>query len=63
MTCRSTMSAMRETWDEIAVDGDVAAKDCLVRYRRNGRVLAIASIYRDLESLKAEVAMEQAQAA
>ncbi len=52
-----------QTWDEIAVDGDVAAKDCLVRYRRNGRVLAIASIYRDLESLKAEVAMEQAQVA
>ena len=25
-----------QTWDEIAVDGDVAAKDCLVRYRRNG---------------------------
>jgi hypothetical protein len=33
--------------------------DCLLRYKRNGRVLAVASIYRDVESLKAEVAMER----
>jgi NADPH-dependent 2,4-dienoyl-CoA reductase/sulfur reductase-like enzyme len=36
-----------ETWDEIAVDGDIAAKDCLLQYKRQGRVLAVASIYRD----------------
>jgi NADPH-dependent 2,4-dienoyl-CoA reductase/sulfur reductase-like enzyme/nitrite reductase/ring-hydroxylating ferredoxin subunit len=48
-----------ETWDEIAVDGDIAAKDCLLQYRKNGRVLAVASIYRDLASLRAELAMEQ----
>jgi apoptosis-inducing factor 3 len=35
------------------------AKDCLLRYKPNRRVLAVASIYRDVESLKAEVAMEQ----
>jgi hypothetical protein len=35
------------------------AKDCLLRYKRNGRVLAVASIYRDVESLEAEVAMER----
>jgi len=52
-----------QKWDRIEVDGDIAAKDCLVRYRRNGRVLAVASIYRDLDSLKAEIAMEQGQAA
>jgi NADPH-dependent 2,4-dienoyl-CoA reductase/sulfur reductase-like enzyme/nitrite reductase/ring-hydroxylating ferredoxin subunit len=46
-------------WDEISIDGDIAAKDCLLRVKRNGRVLAVASIFRDLESLKAEVAMEQ----
>jgi NADPH-dependent 2,4-dienoyl-CoA reductase/sulfur reductase-like enzyme/nitrite reductase/ring-hydroxylating ferredoxin subunit len=50
-----------ETWDEIAVDGDIAARDCLLRYKRKGRVLAVASIYRDLESLKAELAMERGQ--
>jgi apoptosis-inducing factor 3 len=51
-----------ERWDAIAVEGDVEAKDCLLRYRRDGRVLAAASIYRDLDNLKAELAMEQAVA-
>ena len=49
-----------ESWDTIAVEGDIKAKDCLLRYRRDGRVLAVASIYRDLDSLKAEFAMEKA---
>jgi NADPH-dependent 2,4-dienoyl-CoA reductase/sulfur reductase-like enzyme/nitrite reductase/ring-hydroxylating ferredoxin subunit len=49
-----------ETWDEISVEGSIAAKDCLVRYKRGGRVLAVASIYRDLPSLQAELAMEKA---
>jgi hypothetical protein len=31
-----------------------------LQYRRNGKVLAVASIFRDLESLKAELAMERA---
>jgi NADPH-dependent 2,4-dienoyl-CoA reductase/sulfur reductase-like enzyme len=48
-----------EQWDEIAVEGDIKAKDCLLRYRRNGRVLAVASIYRDIPSLQAELAMER----
>lgn len=48
-----------EQWDEIAIEGDIAAKDCLLRYKRGGRVLAVASIYRDLASLEAELAMEQ----
>jgi hypothetical protein len=51
-----------EGWDELAIDGDIAARDCMLRYKRNGRVLAVASIYRDVESLKAEVAMEQGAA-
>ena len=48
-----------ESWDELAVEGDVAAKDCLLSYKRKGRVLAVASIYRDLDNLKAELAMER----
>jgi NADPH-dependent 2,4-dienoyl-CoA reductase/sulfur reductase-like enzyme len=48
-----------ETWDTLTVEGDIAAKDCVLRYRRNGRVLAVASIYRDVENLQAELAMEQ----
>jgi len=51
-----------EAWDEITIDGDIASKDCLLRFKRNGRVAAVASIFRDLESLKAEVAMEHAKA-
>jgi apoptosis-inducing factor 3 len=48
-----------ETWDTLTVDGEIAAKDCLLRYGRNGRVLAVASIFRDLENLQAELAMER----
>ena len=51
-----------ESWDELAIEGDIAARDCLLRYRRNGRDLAVASIYRDVESLQAELAMERAAA-
>jgi len=48
-----------EKWDKIDIEGDIKARDCLVRYRRDGRVLAVASIFRDLENLEAEAAMEQ----
>ena len=52
-----------EKWDEVAIDGEIASKDCLLRYKRNGRVLAVASIFRDAESLRAELSMEKAQIA
>jgi NADPH-dependent 2,4-dienoyl-CoA reductase/sulfur reductase-like enzyme len=48
-----------ERWDEIAVDGDVKAKDCALRYKLKGQVLAVASIFRDVENLQAEVMMER----
>jgi NADPH-dependent 2,4-dienoyl-CoA reductase/sulfur reductase-like enzyme len=48
-----------EKWDNIDIDGDIAARDCLLKYKSNGRVLAVASIYRDLASLQAAHAMEQ----
>lgn len=48
-----------EKWDEIAVEGSIQGKDCLVRYVSGGRVLAVASIYRDIPSLQAEIAMER----
>jgi NADPH-dependent 2,4-dienoyl-CoA reductase/sulfur reductase-like enzyme/nitrite reductase/ring-hydroxylating ferredoxin subunit len=51
-----------ETWDEIAIDGDIKGRDCLLHYKKGNRVLAVASIYRDIESLKAELAMEKAVA-
>jgi apoptosis-inducing factor 3 len=47
-----------EKWDRVEVDGDIKSRDCLVRYRQNGKVLAVASIFRDIDSLKAEMSME-----
>ena len=52
-----------ETFDEIAIDGDITGRDCLLRYKSGGRVLAVSSIYRDLASLEAELAMEQGRPA
>jgi NADPH-dependent 2,4-dienoyl-CoA reductase/sulfur reductase-like enzyme/nitrite reductase/ring-hydroxylating ferredoxin subunit len=48
-----------ETWDEIALESGIAARDCLLKYKRRDRVLAVASINRDLASLQAELAMER----
>jgi NADPH-dependent 2,4-dienoyl-CoA reductase/sulfur reductase-like enzyme/nitrite reductase/ring-hydroxylating ferredoxin subunit len=48
-----------EKWDDIAIDGEIGSRDCLLKYKSNGRVLAVASIYRDLASLQTELAMEQ----
>ena len=44
-------------WDDLEIEGNIKARDCLVRYRHNGEVVAVASISRDLENLKEEVAM------
>jgi NADPH-dependent 2,4-dienoyl-CoA reductase/sulfur reductase-like enzyme/nitrite reductase/ring-hydroxylating ferredoxin subunit len=52
-----------ESWDEIQIDGDVMKKDCLLRFKRHGRVAAVASIFRDLQSLQAELEMEREVAA
>jgi NADPH-dependent 2,4-dienoyl-CoA reductase/sulfur reductase-like enzyme/nitrite reductase/ring-hydroxylating ferredoxin subunit len=51
-----------ERWDDLEIEGDIASRDCLLRFKRNGRVLAIASIFRDVESLRAEARMENAPA-
>jgi NADPH-dependent 2,4-dienoyl-CoA reductase/sulfur reductase-like enzyme/nitrite reductase/ring-hydroxylating ferredoxin subunit len=51
-----------EKWDEIAIDGDIAGRDCVLRYKSGGRTLAVASIYRDIASLEAEIAMERTTA-
>jgi NADPH-dependent 2,4-dienoyl-CoA reductase/sulfur reductase-like enzyme/nitrite reductase/ring-hydroxylating ferredoxin subunit len=48
-----------ESWDAIQVVGDISGRNCLVAYRQAGRVLAVASIYRDRESLLIEAAMER----
>ena len=48
-----------EKWDTIDIEGDVMKRDCVVRYKQGGRVMAVASIYRDKDSLEAGVQMEQ----
>jgi NADPH-dependent 2,4-dienoyl-CoA reductase/sulfur reductase-like enzyme/nitrite reductase/ring-hydroxylating ferredoxin subunit len=52
-----------ESWDQIAVEGNVRNKDCLLRFKRGAKTLAAASIYRDMDSLKAEVELEEVIAA
>jgi hypothetical protein len=49
-----------EHWDEIAVEGDIMERNCLLKYRQAGRTLAVASMSRDLESLEIEARMEGA---
>jgi NADPH-dependent 2,4-dienoyl-CoA reductase/sulfur reductase-like enzyme len=48
-----------EKWDELTIEGDITAKDCLLRYKLNGRMLAASSIYRDVANLAVEVEMER----
>lgn len=48
-----------EQWDREDVDGNPAAHDCTVTYWRNDKRLAVATVGRDLDSLRAEVAFEQ----
>jgi NADPH-dependent 2,4-dienoyl-CoA reductase/sulfur reductase-like enzyme len=52
-----------EKWDDLTIDGDIASRNCVLSYKRNGHVLAVASIYRDVESLQAEIVMEREEAA
>ena len=49
-----------ERWDSIDVDGNLDGRDCAVRFRAGERTLAVATIYRDRESLETEVFMEAA---
>ena len=51
-----------EGWDDLVVEGDVTGKDGLVRMRRAGRTLAVASVFRDLANLQAEVSLERESA-
>jgi NADPH-dependent 2,4-dienoyl-CoA reductase/sulfur reductase-like enzyme/nitrite reductase/ring-hydroxylating ferredoxin subunit len=48
-----------DKWDQVVIEGDVAGGNCVVHYQRNGSVVAVASVARDVESLKLELAMER----
>jgi len=47
------------SWDVVDLDGDPARRDCSAWFRRGDRTLAVATIYRDRESLETEAAMER----
>ena len=47
-----------EKWDAIEIDGNLEARDCTVTYKQNGRVLAVVTVFRDLQSLHSELAVE-----
>jgi hypothetical protein len=44
-------------WEETKVEGDPANYDCKVEYFSGGRRVAVATINRDIENLKEELAM------
>jgi NADPH-dependent 2,4-dienoyl-CoA reductase/sulfur reductase-like enzyme/nitrite reductase/ring-hydroxylating ferredoxin subunit len=48
-----------ESFDAVKIDGRPESHDCMVTYQRGGRRLAVATIFRDRQSLQAEVEMEQ----
>jgi NADPH-dependent 2,4-dienoyl-CoA reductase/sulfur reductase-like enzyme len=48
-----------EKWDRVEVDGDAAKHDVRVRFMRGAKVLAVATIFRDQESLEAETQIER----
>jgi NADPH-dependent 2,4-dienoyl-CoA reductase/sulfur reductase-like enzyme/nitrite reductase/ring-hydroxylating ferredoxin subunit len=45
-------------WDAANAEGDVSKRHGLVRFMRNGRMIATASVGRDLDNLNAERALE-----
>jgi len=48
-----------EKWEQLRVDGDPSQHDCKVEYRNGDTLLAVATVGRDTDSLRCEVAMER----
>lgn len=47
-----------EKWDTLEIDGSIKDRDCVLRYKDKGRTLAVVSVYRDRESIEAELELE-----
>ena len=45
--------------ERVEVDGDASARDVAVRFLQRGKTAALATIFRDVESLNEEIAMER----
>jgi hypothetical protein len=50
-------------WDTLEIEGSLTDRDGKVTFRRDRRALAVASIFRDRDSLVAEAEMEKRVAA
>jgi NADPH-dependent 2,4-dienoyl-CoA reductase/sulfur reductase-like enzyme len=48
-----------EKWDTVKVEGSAQQRDVAVRFEQSGRLLALATIFRDEESLRTEIEMER----
>ncbi|WP_175682229.1 FAD-dependent oxidoreductase [Burkholderia cenocepacia] len=48
-----------EQWDRVEIDGNLGAHDCSIAYWRGNTRLAVVTIARDLDNLKAEAAFER----
>lgn len=48
-----------ESWEQAQIAGSLAEKSALVAFRERGRIAAVASVFRDQESLAAELALER----
>lgn len=46
-----------ESFDAITLSGDLMKRDAAVAYRRGGKIIAVATVYRDRDSLLAEDAL------
>jgi len=46
-------------WDAVEIDGSLARRDAVVRFRADGRTLAVAAVGRDRAHLEAELGMER----
>jgi NADPH-dependent 2,4-dienoyl-CoA reductase/sulfur reductase-like enzyme/nitrite reductase/ring-hydroxylating ferredoxin subunit len=49
-----------EEWDAIEVEGSIESRNCLLRYRKGGKVLAVASMGREVDTLRCEAEFEAA---
>jgi 3-phenylpropionate/trans-cinnamate dioxygenase ferredoxin reductase subunit len=56
------MTGHASSWDRIEIDGSLEKLDAAVRYFRGDRLLALATVGRDVESLRCEAMMEGAEA-
>jgi NADPH-dependent 2,4-dienoyl-CoA reductase/sulfur reductase-like enzyme/nitrite reductase/ring-hydroxylating ferredoxin subunit len=49
-----------EKWDELHLDGSLEEHNCKLTFTRNAKIVAVATVGRDRESLEQEAAMESA---